>query len=193
MKTNYLIPVISFVCGIVITAVIFNFSSKKDIKEVITTEVAETKTPDPMLTKVVYGTHKTEGYYFPTHDNLLVMDRSNAEVAEAFIVQIAPNKHSHRHIHNDTEQIFYILSGQGRFDIERGGKKESLRLKPADFVHAPRNCYHQTFCEGTDSLKYLAIDCFPSGHNPDEPTWDSHARAICEQNGWDYDQSRIKK
>jgi len=121
------------------------------------------------------------------------MDRSNAEVSEAFIVQVAPGKFTHRHMHDDTEQIFFILSGKGRLDIERGDTKESFMLQPNDFVHVPRNCYHQTFCEGTDSLKYLAIDCFPNGHNPAEPTWDSHARAVCDMKGWSYDEARIKK
>ncbi|MBV5343748.1 hypothetical protein JZU68_09175, partial [bacterium] len=89
---------------------------------------------DPLKTSVVYSIADsvTEGYYFPTHDNLLVMDRANAETCEAFIVQVAPNKFTHRHIHDDTEQIFYILSGKGRLDLERGGKKESFILNPKD-------------------------------------------------------------
>jgi mannose-6-phosphate isomerase-like protein (cupin superfamily) len=106
---------------------------------------------------------------------------------------VAPDKFTHRHVHDDTEQIFFILSGKGRLDLERGGNKESFILNPNDFVHVPRNCYHQTFCEGTDSLKYLAIDVFPNGHNPAEPTWDSHARAVCDMKGWSYEEARIKK
>lgn len=133
------------------------------------------------------------GYYFPTHDNLLVMDRSNTEIAEAFIVQIAPDKFTNRHVHDDAEQLFYILSGKGKLKLERLGKKEVFELSPTDFVHIPRNCYHQTFSEGADTLKYLAIDCFPKGHNPNEPSWDDHARAICKMNNWNYNEARINK
>lgn len=180
----------TFVFGVLVTAIYFNFSQKHTSVESILL-----RKPDPRITNVVYSIADsvTEGYYFPTHDNLLVMDRSNTEVCEAFIVQVAPSKFTHRHIHDDTEQIFFILSGNGRLDIERDSIKESFFMQPNDFVHVPRNCYHQTFCEGTDSLKYLAIDCFPKGHNPEEPTWDSHARAVCDMNKWSYEDARIKK
>ena len=150
---------------------------------------------DPLKSEIVFSTDTTdtEGYYFPTHDNLLVMDRSNAEVAEAFIVQIAPGKFTHRHVHDDTEQLFYVLSGKGKLILERLGRKETFELLETNFVHVPRNCYHQTFCEGADSLRYLAIDCFPNGHNPKELTWDDHARAVCDMNKWDYTEARKKK
>ena len=144
--------------------------------------------------KIVYSSQKTEGYYFPTHDNLLIMDRAYAEKVEVFIVQIAPGKATHRHVHPDTEQLYYILSGEGSTTMQRDGMEEEIySFKPGDVVHIPRNSYHQTFCDSADSLKYLAVDCFPDGKNPDEPTWDEHAHAICLQNGWDYDEARIKK
>jgi len=190
MKKSVLIPIVTLLLGVLLTVAYYSYFGKtNEAKNIIVSTVS------PLTTKVIYSTADsvTEGYYFPTHDNLLVMDRANAETCEAFIVQVAPNKFTHRHIHDDTEQIFYILSGKGRLDLERGGKKEKFILNPKDFVHVPRNCYHQTFCEGTDSLKYLAIDCFPKGHNPEEPTWDSHARVVCKMKGWSYDEARIKK
>lgn len=189
MKKTIIASVGAFALGILLTVVYFNSSTCAKSSKL------EASTFNPLTTKVVYSIADsvTEGYYFPTHDNLLVMDRLNAEATEAFIVQVAPNKFTHRHVHDDTEQLFFILSGKGRIDLERDGKTESHMLIPNDFVHVPRNCYHQTFCEGTDSLKYLAIDVFPSGHNPAEPTWDSHARVVCDMKGWNYDEVRIKK
>ncbi len=190
MKKSVIMPVSSFILGVLITGAAFSlFTQKTEVKNILVSSVS------PLTTKVVYSIADslTEGYYFPTHDNLLVMDRSSAEICEAFIVQVAPNKFTHRHIHDDTEQLFFILSGKGRLNLERGGKNESFRLQPKDFVHIPRNCFHQTFCEGTDSLKYLAIDCFPGSHNSIESTWDSHARAVCSMKGWDYKEARIKK
>jgi quercetin dioxygenase-like cupin family protein len=190
MKKSVLIPIFTLLLGVLITVAYYSYFSKThETKNIIVSSVS------PLTTKVIYSTADsvTEGYYFPTHDNLLVMDRANAETCEAFIVQVAPKKFTHRHVHDDTEQIFYILSGKGRLDLERGGKKEKFILNPKDFVHVPRNCYHQTFCEGADSLKYLAIDCFPKGHNIDEPTWDSHARVVCKTKGWNYDEARTKK
>ena len=139
--------------------------------------------------EIVYSTDEFSMplYSFPTHDNLLIMDRAYAEGAEAILVRIAPDKFTHRHAHNDTEQLYYVLSGSGKIVLERpSGESEIYYIKPTDFVHIPRNNYHQVFCDGADSLKYVAIDCFTFGHNEKEPTWDSHARVVCADNGYDY-------
>jgi oxalate decarboxylase/phosphoglucose isomerase-like protein (cupin superfamily) len=182
MKRFIIAGILGVAIGIAGTLAFINYKHKPE--KVIT---------DPMQSKILFSSIKTEGYFFPTHDNLLIMDRSNAEMSEAFIVQIAPGKFTHRHIHDDTEQLFYILSGKGKLNLERAGGMETFELLPTNFVHVPRNCYHQTFCEGTDTLRYLAIDCFPHGHNPAEPTWDDHARAVCKMNNWDYNEARKVK
>ncbi len=178
--------IIALIVGLLVGAGITWVINKQSVKKI---------SSDPLKSKVLFSSadNDTEGYYFPTHDNLLVMDRSNAEIAEAFIVQIAPGKFTHRHAHDDTEQLFYVLSGKGKLVLERLGRKETFDLLETNFIHVPRNCYHQTFCEGADSLKYLAIDCFPNGHNPNEATWDDHAKAVCKMNNWDYNEARIKK
>ena len=36
-------------------------------------------------------------------------------------------------------------------------------------------------------LRYIAVDCFLEGRPKDEPTWESHVRAICSEQGWDFD------
>jgi len=179
MKNKILLIIIGAIIGALIASLTFYFTQKKP-----TVQTRESK--------IVYSTTKTEGYYFPTHNNLLVMDRSYAETSEVFVVEVAPKKHTHHHIHNDTEQIFYVLSGKGALKLERNGKTETYQLEPTQLVHVPRNCFHQTFGGESDTLRYLAIDCFPSGHNPDESTWDQHAHAICKLNGWDYNKARIK-
>lgn len=175
--------VISFLAGAVLAAVaviLFMPSGKK----------VESKAIKP--SEIVYSTTRTQDYFFPTHNNLLVMDRAYAEIAEVFVVEVEPNKFTHRHIHNDTEQLYYVLSGEGKVEVERNGVSEYHTIRPTELVHIPRDCWHQTFCAGDESLRYLAIDCFPDGKNPAEPTWDDHAQAICVMNQWDYDESRIR-
>ena len=41
-----------------------------------------------------------------------------------------------------------------------------------------------------EPLRYLVVDCFPGGRPSHEPTWESHVRVVCEENGWDFDQVR---
>jgi mannose-6-phosphate isomerase-like protein (cupin superfamily) len=124
-------------------------------------------------------------YRFPTHTNDLVMDRSQASSTEVFVVVLEPGEAPPRHKHDDTEQVFYILSGTGRLEI--GTPPTNHPVAPGDVVRIPVGEFHRIFCEGTQPLRYLAIDSFPGGRPGAEPTWDQHVRVMCAQNGWDYE------
>jgi mannose-6-phosphate isomerase-like protein (cupin superfamily) len=56
---------------------------------------------------------ETTSYRFPTHTNNLVMDRSESEASEVFVGKVEPGHVPPLHVHHETEQVFYILSGQG--------------------------------------------------------------------------------
>jgi mannose-6-phosphate isomerase-like protein (cupin superfamily) len=135
--------------------------------------------------KYVFSTADLTRYQFPTHINDLVMDRSEASFSEVFIVVIEPGKAPPLHVHNDTEQIFYVLEGSGVLTI---GKEEpqNLPVSPGDIVRIPVGEWHSIEADTGTVLKYLAIDCFGSIRNEDEPTWDSHVKVLCKEQGWDY-------
>lgn len=138
--------------------------------------------------KFVFPTSKVKRYQFPTHINDLVVDRADSETSEVFVVIIRPGKAPPLHQHDDTEQIFYVLEGNGILSIGANRKKFSVRV--GDVVRIPPKTLHSIECTGKKSLVYLAIDCFLAGRPAHESTWDSHARAICKQNGWDYRKAR---
>jgi mannose-6-phosphate isomerase-like protein (cupin superfamily) len=189
MKNNYLLAVISFIGGIILSAAVMYFlpgKSKTDEMSDMTSGVANSNA------QILFSTIETEDYYFPTHGNSLIMDRSNAEVSESFIVNIAPGRNTHRHVHHDTEQVFYVLSGKGRVDLEREGKMEKFDIEPKNLVFIPRHSYHQIYSTGADTLHYIAVDCFPLGKNPQEPTWDSHVQVMCKDMNWDYSTVRTR-
>ncbi len=133
----------------------------------------------------VFSAQQTKRYRFPTHINDLVMDRSAAVSSEVFIVVIEPGQAPPLHQHNDTEQIFYILSGSGELEI--GTEGAAYPVKPGDVVRIPPSTLHTIHALGNTNLNYLAIDCFPAGRPDAEPTWDSHVKTLCRQQGWDYD------
>jgi mannose-6-phosphate isomerase-like protein (cupin superfamily) len=132
----------------------------------------------------VYSTKHPQRYRFPTHINDLVMDRSQAVASDVFIVVIGPGGAPPLHQHDDTEQIFYILEGQGQLEI--GGEEQAFLVEPGDVVRIPPATPHRIHGLGTADLRYLAIDCFPNGRPNAEPTWDSHVHTVCEEQGWDY-------
>jgi quercetin dioxygenase-like cupin family protein len=134
----------------------------------------------------IFSTTQTKRYRFPTHVNELVLDRSEASASEVFIVELAPGEAPPSHRHDDMEQIFYILSGQGRLEI--GPDRATYPVNPGDVVRIPPATLHRVHCLGQTPLRYLAVDCFPAGRSEDEPTWDAHIQNICRELGWDYEQ-----
>lgn len=95
------------------------------------------------------------------------------------------------HVHDDTEQIFYIMEGRGLLQI--GESAERYAVKPGDVVRIPPYTYHRIFCDGTQPLKYLSVDCFVGGRPKEEPTWDSHVCTNCQLNGWDFERVKSAK
>lgn len=140
------------------------------------------------MTQYVFPTSRFTHYRFPTHTNDLVMDRSQASASEVFIVVLEPGEAPPRHQHEDTEQIFYILSGRGK--LEAGTPPIEVPVTAGDVVRIPVATFHRIFCLGEEPLRYLAVDCFPGGRPGAEPTWDDHVKVMCRANGWDYSQVR---
>ena len=132
----------------------------------------------------VYKTENLKRYQFPTHINDIVIDRSECSNSEVFVVVVEPGKATHLHKHDDTEQVFYVLSGKGELGI--GEDQQTEEIVPGDVVRVPVFTWHSVKCLGDVDLVYLAIDCF-SERPSAEPTWDSHVRAMCKQQGWDYE------
>lgn len=134
----------------------------------------------------VFDTNKTKHYRFPTHTNDLVIDRADAATSEVFVVILEPGEAPPPHQHNDTEQIFYILEGQGTLTL--GIENQQYPVCVGNVVRIPPSTLHSIEAEGDKALRYLAVDCFTEGRPKDEPTWDAHVRVMCKNEGWDYSQ-----
>jgi mannose-6-phosphate isomerase-like protein (cupin superfamily) len=134
--------------------------------------------------KFVFPTTGAKHYRFPTHTNHLVVDREESQTSEVFVVVLAPGEAPPLHLHDDTEQVFYILEGEGILRI--GSEKQEFPVRAADVVRIPPATLHSIQCTGKKPLRYLAIDCFVNGRPAVEPTWDSHVRVVCHQNGWNF-------
>jgi mannose-6-phosphate isomerase-like protein (cupin superfamily) len=135
--------------------------------------------------KYVFSTSETIRYRFPTHENDLVMNRSEAETSEVFIVVLQPGESPPLHVHHDTEQIFYMIQGTGVLRIGEDGSQQ-FPVKPGDVMRIPLHTFHSVLCDSQESIVYLSIDCFLGGRPVAEPTWEAHIRVLCEQNGWDF-------
>lgn len=132
----------------------------------------------------VFSTSNAKRYRFPTHINDLVVDRSQSQTSEVFVVILEPGEAPPLHKHDDTEQVFYVLEGEGILRI--GAAQTEYAVGPNDVVRIPPATLHSIRCTGAKPLRYLAVDCFVAGRPPeDEPTWHDHAIVICREQGWD--------
>ncbi|MBT4483431.1 MAG: cupin domain-containing protein [Candidatus Latescibacteria bacterium] len=132
----------------------------------------------------VFDTSKGKRYRFPTHTNELIIDRAVSQASEVFVVILEPEEAPPPHKHDDTEQVFYILEGEGTLTV--GEKGEKYPVKSGDVIRIPPSSIHSIEAEGGNRLKYLAIDCFTASRTDDEPTWDDHVRVMCREQSWDY-------
>ena len=145
--------------------------------------------PKAPYSKFVFSTKQTVGYRFPTHSAELVMDRSEAEASEAFLVILENGEAPPLHVHKDTEQVFYVLQGSGELQV--GGEcPQRFALSPGDLIRIPPGTEHRVICGSPKRLVYLSVDCFLAGRPSNEPTWESHLRAVCAENEWDFNSVR---
>jgi mannose-6-phosphate isomerase-like protein (cupin superfamily) len=142
------------------------------------------------VTQYVFDARDVIRYRFPTHTNDLIMDRRDASASEAFFVVLEPGEAPPIHVHDDAEQVFFILEGEGELGVgPDAGEKHPLKV--GDFVRTPPGVAHSVRCTGASRLVYLSIDCFTAGPPSEEPSWDSHVHTMCETNGWDFDAVRL--
>ena len=90
--------------------------------------------------RYVFGTSNLKRDEFPTHINDIVVDRAEAKVSEVFVVAIHPGSAPPLHKHDDTEQVFYVLEGQGTLTV--GGRRKQFPVAPGDVVRVPMSTWH---------------------------------------------------
>jgi mannose-6-phosphate isomerase-like protein (cupin superfamily) len=132
----------------------------------------------------VYETTGLKRYRFPTHVNDLVVDRSECAASEVFVVVLQPGEAPPLHRHDDTEQVYYILDGEGILTV--GEEKQTLPVMASQVVVVPPATPHSIQATG-GPMRYLAVDSFLSAEAKLEATWDEHVRAVCDQQGWKFE------
>ena len=135
----------------------------------------------------VFSTIGCKRFRFPTHTNELVFDRAQANYSEAFVVVLEPGEAPPLHVHDDTEQVFYIMEGSGTLTLKRDGAHRQARVQVGNVVLIPPFTPHSIQADPHTRLHYLSVDCFGTARRK-EATWDEHVHAVCNERGWDYNQ-----
>ena len=87
----------------------------------------------------------------------------NLSLAEA---TIAPGQATHRHLHRESEEVYYVLDGEGI--VEVAAKKRKVR--PGDSVLIPASAEHCAACVGDRPLRILCACSPPYRHQDTELT-----------------------
>ena len=83
--------------------------------------------------------------------------------SEAFFVILEPGEAPPMHVHEDAEQVFYILEGEGEMTVGRDDAGDACRCASGDFVRTPPGTPHAVRATGRRRFVYLSIDCFTAG------------------------------
>jgi len=87
---------------------------------------------------------------------------TNAEHLTVGHVRLGPGQGHLRHNHPGSEEILFILAGEGEQMVEtdleeRGGVPEFFRVTKGDLVHIPASVFHQTVNTGAGTMELLAV------------------------------------
>lgn len=76
------------------------------------------------------------------------------------VVLLQPGKGHARHNHPGSEEILYVISGQGNQMIDEDGERWQP-ITAGDLVHIPADIFHATVNTGWEPLKMVAVYCPP--------------------------------
>ncbi len=136
--------------------------------------------------RYIFHQDETIRYRYPTHVNDLLYGREEATATETFIVVLAPGEAPPLHAHPDVEQVFFVMEGSGVLQVGAGAEAQTFRLNPGDTARIPPHTPHSVHNDGQAPVRYLSVDAFAGPRLANEPTWDSHAQALCRAQGWDF-------
>jgi oxalate decarboxylase/phosphoglucose isomerase-like protein (cupin superfamily) len=75
-------------------------------------------------------------------------------------VVLQPGRGHDRHNHPESEEILYVLSGEGQQMLDDG---EPFHVKPGDTIYVPTGVFHSTRNTGWEPMRLLAV------YNPGGP------------------------
>ena len=141
------------------------------------------------MNRYVFDTKGCPRYRFPTHLNDLVIDRKDCAQSEVIMVTVEPGKAVHLHKHDDMEQVFIVVEGEGVLTI--GARKRQYAIMPSTVVRIPPGTLHTIRSKGRKTVRYICVDCFLWPKKERERTWEKHVKAVCKEQGYRFEEVMV--
>jgi mannose-6-phosphate isomerase-like protein (cupin superfamily) len=94
--------------------------------------------------------------FFVTKDGSTIRELHHTDVQSLAEATLEPDEATQRHYHARTEEIYFVLKGSGRMEVDG----ETKMVRPGDAVLIPAGAWHQLENNGSSELRILC-SCAP--------------------------------
>ena len=94
--------------------------------------------------------------FFVTKDGSTIRELHHTDVQSLAEATLEPDEATQRHYHARTEEIYFVLKGSGRMEVDG----ETQMVRPGDAVLIPAGAWHSLENNGTSELRILCC-CAP--------------------------------
>lgn len=111
------------------------------------------------MKKKAYVLNNGEGRTYTWHDVVFTVKAATNETSGQFAlwdVTTRPGEEPHVHVHDDVDEIFYVLKGELTFQAGGGRTAKRFRVKDGAFVYIPLGTPH-TYKIHSKTVRMLGI------------------------------------
>jgi mannose-6-phosphate isomerase-like protein (cupin superfamily) len=99
--------------------------------------------------------------FFVTKDGSTIRELHHTDVQSLAEATLEPDEATQRHFHRATEEIYFVLKGAGRMEVDG----ESRIVRPGDAILIPAGAWHMLENNGTSELRILCCCAPPYSHD----------------------------
>ena len=99
--------------------------------------------------------------FFVTKDGSTIRELHRTEVQSLAEATLEPDEATQRHYHRATEEIYFVLKGSGRMEVDG----DSKMIRPGDAVLVPAGAWHTLENNGNSDLRFLCCCAPPYSHD----------------------------
>ena len=98
--------------------------------------------------------------FFVTKDGSTIRELHRTKVQSLAEATLEPDEATQRHYHRATEEIYVVLKGSGRMEVDGDTKM----IRPGDAVLIPAGAWHTLENNGNSELRFLCCCTPPYSH-----------------------------